>query len=216
MQKTVIRNVTRFVSKFLLDRVQGMGEGNTAYHDVGECPLCGRVFYYRTVKGGLRVRVRGVCRSDREKLIRFYEKLNLETIYTRFFSIIRYFEPYVDKLIQGNALVVVAENEDTGEIIAVAEAIPQNGVAEGGVVVLEKYQGRGIGMLLAAALNRALYEHGIGKIVGYILPENIKAIRLVKRLGGRLVRYYESMVLVEIPIRNPDEVEKELLPRIGQ
>ena len=103
--------------------------------------------------------------------------------------------------------MVVAEREDTGEIVGVAEAIPSGDKAEGGIVVLESYQSRGIGSALARALSRALREAGIRVVVGYILPDNIKALRLVKKLGGRLRRSYESMVLVEIPVRPPERSE---------
>lgn len=169
------------------------------------CPLCGRTFEVLNTRDGKRVVIRGMCSWDKDRVIRFYEKLSLETIYTRFFSIIRYFEPYVNKLIKEGALVIVAEDADTGEIVGIAEAIPQGEVAEGGIVVLEEYQGRGIGMAMARALNRVLHERGIKKVVGYILPDNVKAFRLIKRLGGRLVKYYESMILAEVPVRPPEE-----------
>ena len=173
----------------------------------GGCPLCGRVFERLELPGAGRVVIRGLCPGDRDRLLEFYEKLSLETIYTRFFSIIRYFDPYVDRLIRGRAYVVVAEREDTGERIGVAEAIPSGDKAEGGIVVLESYQGRGIGSALARALSRALSEAGIRLVVGYILPDNIRALRLVKKLGGRLRRSYDSMVLVEIPVRAPGRSE---------
>jgi RimJ/RimL family protein N-acetyltransferase len=104
--------------------------------------------------------------------------------------------------------VVVAENPETGEIVGVAEAVPDKSgnAAEAGIVVLERYQGRGLGTLLAKALSKALWEAGVRKVVGYILPENLKAYRLVKRLGGRIVSYYESMYLVEVPVKPIDHL----------
>lgn len=176
--------------------------------------LCGRVFDRVTLRGGPAgsVIIRGLCPEDKDKLIRFYERLSLETIYTRFFSIIRYFDPYVEKLIKNRALVVVAENPETGEIVGVAEAIPSGDSAEGGIVVLEDYQGRGLGTALALALRDVLRESGIRRVVGYILPENIRALRLVKKLGGRLKRTYESMILVEIPVPSGSESTESRVP----
>ena len=167
-------------------------------------PLCGRVFYQYVTRDGKRIRIRGMCPEDKDRLIEFYEKLSLETIYTRFFSIIKYFEPYVEKLVKSSGCVIVAEDLDTGEIVGVAEAIPEGDKAEAGIVVLEGYQGKGIGKMMAKAMNRALYERGIKVVVGYIMLGNVKALRLVKSLGGRPVKYYESMILVEIPIRQPE------------
>jgi acetyltransferase len=175
-----------------------------------QCPLCGVVIdeFPFNVNGVTRVVIRGACPEDKEKLIKFYEKLSTETIYTRFFSIIRYFEPYVEKILSSPAYVLVAETDD-GEIIAVAEAVPseKGDAAEAGIVVLEKYHGRGLGKRMAYAMNKILWEHGVRKVYGYILPDNIKAYRLVKRLGGRVKSYYESMLFVEIPVRPPETIE---------
>ncbi len=174
------------------------------------CPLCGVVIesFPFKVDGITRVTIRGACPEDKEKLIKFYEKLSTETIYTRFFSIIRYFEPYVEKILSSPAYVIVAETSD-GDIIAVAEAVPseKGDAAEAGIVVLEKYHGRGLGKKMAYAMNKVLWEHGIKRVYGYILPDNIKAYRLVKRLGGRIKSYYESMLFVEIPVKPPESME---------
>jgi len=169
-----------------------------------KCPLCGvRLDRFVLDQEGVPVLIRGACPDDKDKLVAFYERLSNETIYTRFFSIVRYFEPYVERILNGPAYVIVAEREDTGEIIAVAEAVPNSDgtAAEAGIVVLEKYQGRGIGKRIAYALSRVLWERGVRRVVGYILPGNIKAYRLVKKLGGRIKSYYESLLYVEIPVR---------------
>ncbi len=172
------------------------------------CPLCGKVMMKITIKvdnNEIPVVIRGACPDDKEKLISFYEKLTMETIYTRFFSIVRYFDPYVERILKSPAYVIVAERTDTQEIIGVAEAIPGEDAskAEAGIVILESFQGHGLGSQMAKALNKVLYTNGIRYVYGYILPENIKAYRLVKKLGGRIKSYYESMLLVEIPIREP-------------
>jgi len=164
-------------------------------------PLCGQVYGEYTVDGR-RIVFRGACPGDRDKLIRFYERLSAETIYTRFFSIVRYFDPYIDQLLSSSrALVVVAEDADTGEIVGIAELIVEkDGVAEGGIIVLEELQGKGIGSRLAEAMRKAAIAHGVRAVYGYILPDNVKALRLVKKLGGRVKQRYPSMLYVEIPI----------------
>jgi len=167
----------------------------------GGSPLCGKV-YGEYVVDGRRIVFRGACPGDKEKLIRFYERLSAETIYTRFFSIMRYFDPYVERLLSSSkALVVVAEDAGTGEIVGIAELIvDKDDVAEGGIIVLEELQGKGIGSRLAEAMRKAAVEHGVRAVYGYILPDNVKALRLVKKLGGRVKERYPSMLYVEIPI----------------
>jgi len=165
------------------------------------CPLCGRVFD-RMVVEGREIVIRGACPDDKEKLVRFYERLSAETIYTRFFSIVRHFDPYVERLLSSaKSLVVVAEDAATGDIVGMAELIVEDSKAEGGIVVLEDLQGKGIGSRLAEAMRVAAVEHGIEKVYGYVLPDNVRALKLVKKLGGRVVARYPSMLYVEVPVR---------------
>lgn len=174
-----------------------MGRGMSAKR----CPLCGRVLDKLNVDGR-EIIIRGLCPEDRDKLLRFYEKLRDETIYTRFFSVIRYFNPYVERLVSSTGiLAIVAEDAQSGEIVGVAELVlDRDGVAEGGIIVLERLQGKGIGSAMALALKRVAREHGIKMVYGYILADNIKAYRLVKKLGGKPKSYYSSMIYVEIPL----------------
>lgn len=149
-----------------------------------------------------RIIIRGICPEDRDKLLDFYNKLSDETIYTRFFSIIRYFDPYVERLVSKSGILgVVAEDVETGEIVGVAELIlEKNGVAEGGIVILESMQGKGLGSTMAKVMRDIARSFGIKRVYGYILADNVKALKLVKKLGGRLKEYYSSMILVEIPL----------------
>ncbi|MCE4627160.1 MAG: GNAT family N-acetyltransferase [Desulfurococcales archaeon] len=167
------------------------------------CPLCGRILT-RLRKDNNEIVIRGLCPEDRDKLIRFYEQLSDETIYTRFFSIIRYFDPYVDKLVSSSGiLAIVAEEASSGEIVGVAELVlDKEGRAEGGIIVLERMQGKGIGTAMALSMKELAKEYGIRKVYGYILADNIKALRLVKKLGGRPKSYYSSMIYVEIPVED--------------
>ena len=166
-----------------------------------KCPLCGKVLAEVTVDSK-KVIIRGICPEDREKLLEFYNRLTDETIYTRFFSIIRYFDPYVDKLVSKSGIIgILAEDAETGEVVGVAELIlDKNGLAEGGIVILESMQGKGLGSTIAFVMKDVARSFGIRKVYGYILADNIKALKLVKKLGGRLKGYYSSMVLVEIPL----------------
>ncbi|MCE4603957.1 MAG: GNAT family N-acetyltransferase [Aeropyrum sp.] len=161
--------------------------------------MCGRI-YEIVESGGLRFRIRGLCPEDKEQLIRFYESLSEETIYTRFFTIVRYFDPYVEKMISTIcSLVIVAVEEGSGRIVGVAEAyIDDRGIAEAGIVILEKYQGRGLGSKLARHLISVLKEFGAKKLYGYVLSDNSRALSLAKKLGAKIVREAPGIIRVEI------------------
>ncbi len=160
--------------------------------------LCGKVL--SEIEGDVgRIVIRGLCEDDRDKLIEFYNSLTEESIYSRFFSIIRNFEPYVDKLMSEGAIVLVAEVE--GRIVGVAEAVPDGkGRAEAGVAVLEAYQGRGIGSRLASTLMKLAGLFGVKAVYAFILADNPRAYRLAKKLGFKVKEHYGDMMLVVLDL----------------
>jgi RimJ/RimL family protein N-acetyltransferase len=150
---------------------------------------------------GLRLRIRIACRRDREALIRFYESLSAETIYTRFFAVIRYFDPYVDRLLSSSRSVVVVAEAPDGRIVGIAEAVgDESGAAESGIAVLEEFQGRGIGTALGRAILDAARRCGFTKLYGYVMPSNRAAIRLALKFGARIVGRYESLYRIEFDL----------------
>jgi len=163
---------------------------------------CNRKLGRLTVRGR-PVTIRRACKADRDALIRFYSRLSTETLYSRFMSIIRYFDPYVDKLLSGSrTVVIVAEDEVTGEIVGVAEAIGDESgdAAESGIAVLEDYQGAGLGKAMAVALLEEARRAGFKKLYAYLLSANAAARRLAERFGARYVGYYGDMVRMELQL----------------
>lgn len=146
------------------------------------------------------ITIREACDEDKDALVRFYESLRTETIYTRFFTIIKYFQPYVERILsKSRSVIVVAETRD-GRIVGVAEAVADDGDAESGIAVLEAYQGKGIGKALARAIVRLAAEKGLKRLYGYIMTGNYKAYRLARKFGARVVENYGDMLLMEIPV----------------
>ncbi len=156
----------------------------------------GSILFEGTLRDGSPIIIRRAGSRDREKLIRFYEKLSTECIYNRFMGIIRYFDPYVDSLLKGNAIVVVAETPG-GEIVGVAEAVfDEEGKAESGIAVLDSYQGKGIGSLLGKYILSEARKAGIKRMYAYILPTNIRALNMALKYGARIEKKYTGMTYV--------------------
>lgn len=161
---------------------------------------CTRRVVERLVIEGETITIREACSDDKDALVRFYESLREETVYTRFFTIIRYFQPYVERVLsKSRSVVVVAEAED-GRIVGVAEAVADDGDAESGIAVLEAYQGRGVGKALARAILKLAAEKGFRRLYGYIMSGNYRAYRLARRFGARVVENYGDLILMEIPV----------------
>ncbi len=154
---------------------------------------------------GEEVVIREACDEDKDALIRFYESLRAETIYTRFFTIIKYFQPYVERILSKSSSVIVVAEASNGRIVGVAEAVADDGDAESGIAVLEAYQGKGIGKALARAIVRLAAEKGLKRLYGYIMTGNYRAYRLAKKFGARVVENYGDMLLMEIPVEPPNK-----------
>jgi len=155
-----------------------------------------RILYRGPARDGTIITIRRACKKDRERLIEFYQKLSTECIYNRFMGIIRYFDPYVDRLLKGRAIVVVAETED-GKIVGVAEAVfDEEGRAESGIAVLDNYQGVGIGSLLGKYILSEARRSGIKKMYAYIMSSNIKALNMALKYGARIEKKYSGMTYI--------------------
>jgi len=169
------------------------------------CRRCGEVLGSHTARG-VRLLIRTACSRDREALIRFYESLSRETVYTRFFAIIRYFDPYVDSLLRNSRAVVVVAEAPDGRIVGVAEAVgDEGGGAESGIAVLEEFQGAGVGTALGAAILEAARACGFRRLYGYVMPSNVAAYRLALKFGARVVGMYESLYRIEFDLAEGED-----------
>jgi RimJ/RimL family protein N-acetyltransferase len=164
---------------------------------VREMPLCRVKFRELHLDEGLVV-IRGACRGDRDRLIKFYESLDSETLYERFYHVIRDFSSYVDSLIEGGALVVVAELN--GVIIGVAEAVAcREDYAEVGVVIAREFRGRGLGTALCSSLGDACRVAGIKGLVAYARRYNAPVLNIARRLGATIKKGPEpDLVTIEV------------------
>lgn len=59
--------------------------------------------------------------------------------------------------------------------------------AEVALIVVDPWQGRGLGRLLLARLALAALERGIDRLTGLVLPENTAMLGLLERLGDDLL-----------------------------
>ncbi|MCZ7676463.1 MAG: bifunctional acetate--CoA ligase family protein/GNAT family N-acetyltransferase [Roseovarius sp.] len=83
------------------------------------------------------------------------------------------------------ALVAMVGSGPEAEQHGVARYVinPDNTSGEFAIVVSDKLQGQGIGTRLMKALFAAARDHGLGKIEGSVLRENVGMLRLMEELG---------------------------------
>jgi GNAT superfamily N-acetyltransferase len=142
-------------------------------------------------RDGTAVQLRPLRRGERELVARFFAGLSAESRRRRFLQPMpRPPEAMLGRLVDvdGHRHVAMVATVDGGcagmaRYMALAD---QPGAAEVAVCVTDRYQGRGIGRLLVAALRPAAVRAGLATLVYLVEPTNRPALWLLRSLGVEL------------------------------
>lgn len=165
---------------------------------------------------GTRIRIRPIGPADKDKLAEGFERLSLESRHQRFMSakseltqeeLRRLTE--LDGVTQFALGAGVLESDDTeGEGIGVARFFrdaddPE--VAELGIVVVDEWQGHGVGRLLLEHLMRAAARRGIRRTRAHVMAENTQVLQLIKpHLEGASIEHEGPLLTIEMRVpRSP-------------
>ena len=146
------------------------------------------------LRDGTRLLVRHIRPTDKQLLKAGFEHLSDETRRRRFLapkprltaSDLRYLTE-VDG--RDHVALIAVSFEDWTRAVAVARYVrlPDDpATAEVAVTVDDDYQGRGIGSRLATMLADEARANGIERFTAEILPDNLPAQRLMRRMSQRL------------------------------
>jgi acetyl coenzyme A synthetase (ADP forming)-like protein len=157
------------------------------------------------------VQVRPIRPDDDEALIRFFERLGPRSRYFRFFQIKETLEPteaeYFTRVDYDNRMALVATK--FGEILAVARydrLSDDPGTAEVAFAVVDEWQGRGIGSELLALLTSHARHVGVTRFRAFVLPENVRMMRVFRNSGYVLSRTLEAGVYtVDFPVDHTND-----------
>jgi acetyltransferase len=144
-----------------------------------------------TLKDGTNLVVRPIRPEDEPLIVAFHAGHSEHTLRMRFFGLVRTLSR--DSLIRlchldydrELALVAIDERRKSPQIAGVSRYYlrPETGDAEFALVVGDSWQRRGLGTHLMQRLIAIARERGVKRLVGWILPENVEMLQLVKRLG---------------------------------
>ena len=160
------------------------------------------------LRDGARVRIRQGHRSDRELLLRGFERLSPASRYRRFLapmpelseSMVR----HLTEIDHHHHEAMIALDEQTGEGIGVARYVrdpDRPDVAEVAVTVVDDWQGRGVGTLLLEVISARASEEGITTFTALMLAANQEMMDLLKELAPiRVLDRETGRVEIEVPL----------------
>jgi ribosomal protein S18 acetylase RimI-like enzyme len=177
------------------------------------------------LRDGCRVEIRALRPDDRVDLIAALGRTSDRSLYRRFFGLKRSF---TDKeaaffvnvdFINHVALVALTDEEERSVIAGGGRYIVvQPGQAEVAFVVVDEYQGRGIGRALMRHLTSIACAAGLQTFIAEVLPENTSMLQLFKTSGLRLSTRREGQVVhVTIWLQIPTRLRSlEAIGRFGR
>jgi GNAT superfamily N-acetyltransferase len=164
---------------------------------------------------GMSVPYRAIAPDNAAALQRFHHRLSDRSIYLRFFGA----KPELSDKKAGyftnvdgkdRFALVALDPEREGEIIAVVsfDREGETDRAEYAAAVEDRWQGRGLGLVLTRRLIEAALKRGIRVLTGVVLFENRRMLNLLKDLGlPERLRYEDGIEHVEIELQRPGAEE---------
>jgi acetyltransferase len=162
------------------------------------------------LNSGRSADIRPIGPKDAPALVAAYELLSEDTKYKRFLAakphLSRRDVNYLTDIDGHRHLALVATPAGQPEqIIGVARFVrlrEEPDTAEFAIVIGDRYQGDGLGSALMTRLAQAATDHGVKRLRGTMLADNIGAHKLTRRLAGELAH--------ELRFGSVDELEVEL------
>jgi GNAT superfamily N-acetyltransferase len=158
-----------------------------------------------TLRDGTPVVVRPIEPADRDRLRAGFERLSPESRYRRFFSPVNELSErdldYLTHVDHHDHEALLAVPPDGGPGYGVARFVrtaPEE--AEPAIVVVDAWQGQGVGGLLLDALADRAREEGVARFRAPVLARNEESLRLLRRLGPTRQSRVGEEVEVEIEL----------------
>jgi acetyltransferase len=174
--------------KDILRRWGSIGAHHQGYPESYPHELVGRV----STKEGRELLVRPVRPDDVPLFKDGFSRLSRETVYRRFHGHVRslseeayHYLTHIDYQTH-LALIVIDEVNEAGVGVARYYLPEGSELAEAAIVVVDDWQGRGVGKLLLARLVEAAKARGVSGFEAFVQSDNVRMRRMIERSGYRL------------------------------
>jgi RimJ/RimL family protein N-acetyltransferase len=152
-----------------------------------------------TLPNGRRIEIRALRPDDRDRLTDAVDDASPQSLYRRFFGAKRFFTEeeirfFVNvDFIDHVALVAVAEEDGHPAIVGGGRyVVDAPGKAEVAFMVVDRYQGQGIGAALMRHLTLIAREAGLRELTAEVLSSNKAMLKVFERSGLRLSTRQEA------------------------
>jgi RimJ/RimL family protein N-acetyltransferase len=148
--------------------------------------------------------------DDRGRFLSGLQQASAESLYKRFMTPVERFSEsqlrYLLEIDHRDHEALLAVDEDGGEAVGVARFVrlPDHAeVAEAAVIVVDPWQGRGLGKALSRLLADRARELGVRKFEAMLLVENEAMMSLLESLGPvRTVSREGAAIAVEVELED--------------
>ena len=155
-----------------------------------------------TLRDGRLFKIRALRPDDRDGLLAAVGQTSAQSLYRRFFSPRRGFtEEQIAYFVNVDFVAhvaLVAALEENGRHMIIGGGryiVVQPGKAEVAFVVVDRYQGQGIGAALMRHLTTIARDAGLQELVAEVLADNISMLQVFRNSGLRLGTTHEAGVI---------------------
>jgi GNAT superfamily N-acetyltransferase len=165
------------------------------------------------LRDGHRVLVRPVRPEDKPLFVVGFDELGAESRYRRFLGSKKMLTPaelaFLTEVDHVDHEAIAAIDPFTGEGLAVARYMrfsQDPSAAEAAVVVIDAWQGRGLGSVLLERLAERAREHGIERFEATLFTDNKAMLALFERIGEvEVLSHQGQTIVIDVALSTEDE-----------
>jgi RimJ/RimL family protein N-acetyltransferase len=142
------------------------------------------------LRDGSRVEIRALRPEDEAGMLAAIERTSAQSLQRRFFVMKRHFSEkerafFMDVDFKDHVAIVAIAEEARREVIAGGGRyiVFEPGRAEMAFVVVDAWQGRGVGSVLMRHLDRLANDAGLQELTAEVLPENVAMRKVFEKFG---------------------------------
>jgi ribosomal protein S18 acetylase RimI-like enzyme len=142
------------------------------------------------LRDGSQIEIRALRREDEADMLAAVERTSAQSLQRRFFVMKRHFSEkelafFLDVDFENHVAIVALTEESGRKVIAGGGRyiVFEPGRAEMAFVVVDTWQGRGIGSILMRHLVKIANEAGLEELTAEVLPENAAMLNVFGKFG---------------------------------